>query len=133
MIGRAALQRDVLIVGCAASAGIHAALVPDHLAEGTPAGVGFAVSAVLLAGAAVGLTLRLTPALLAGTAAVLGGLLASYALAVTTGVPVLHPEVEAVDALALFTKAVELTALLAAADLLAGRPVFVRRPKGTLA
>jgi hypothetical protein len=46
-------------------------------------------------------------------------------LAVTTGVPVLHPEPEPVDGLALFTKAVEATGLAAALNLL--------RPKGAFA
>ena len=43
MIGRDVIERDVLIVTCAVSAGIHAALVPEHLTVGTPAGLGFAV------------------------------------------------------------------------------------------
>jgi hypothetical protein len=67
------------------------------------------------------------------TAAVFGGLIASYALAATTGLPVLHPEREPVDALALFTKAVEVVGLVAAASLLQ-RPSLleIRQPKGTL-
>ena len=44
----AELRGDVVILACAVSAGIHAALVPEHFAEGTGAGVGFAVAAVLL-------------------------------------------------------------------------------------
>jgi hypothetical protein len=131
MIGRAALERDLLIVACAVSAGIHAALVPEHLEEGRPAGLAFAVSAVLLAAAAVALTRSLSPALLGATAAVLVGLI-SYLLAVTTGVPVLHPEVETVEGLALFTKAVELAGVGAAVALLEPGPIFAR-PKGTLA
>ena len=51
----------------------------------------------------------------------------SYALAVTTGVPLLHPDREAVDLLALGTKAVETVGLLAAAGLLRG-PRTVARP-----
>ena len=131
MISRAALERDLLIVACAVSAGIHAALVPEHLEEGRPAGVAFAVSAVLLAAGAVALTRSLSPALLGATAAVLVGLIVSYLLAVTTGVPVLHPEVEPVEGLALFTKAVELAGVAAAVALLEPGPIFAR-PKGTL-
>jgi hypothetical protein len=52
---------------------------------------------------------------------VLAGLIASYALAITTGLPVLHPEPEPLDRLALVTKAIEAVGLLAAAHL-------VRRP-----
>jgi hypothetical protein len=133
VIGRDVVERDVLIVTCAVSAGIHAALVPEHLAEGTPAGLGFAISALLLAAAAVALTRWLHPALLAGAAALFLGLIASYALAVTTGFPVLHPEAEPVEGLALFTKAVELLGLAAATDLLARRRAGSLLPKGTLA
>jgi hypothetical protein len=133
MIGREVLARDLLIVACAVSAGIHAALVPEHLEEGRPAGVAFAVSAVLLAAAAVGLTRRVSPALLGATAALLVGLILSYLVAVTTGVPVLHPAVEPVEGLALFTKAVELVGVVAAVALLEPGPILAGRPKGTLA
>ena len=134
MITRDVIERDVVITACAVSAGIHAALVPDHLAEGTAAGVGFAVAALLLAAAAVALTRRRSATLLAATAALLVGLLVSYAFAVTTGVPVLHPEAEPIDGLALFTKAVELLGLAAVADLLARTaPFLIRRPKGLFA
>jgi hypothetical protein len=133
MIGRDVLARDLLIVACAVSAGIHAALVPEHLEEGRPAGVAFAVSAVLLAAAAVGPTLRVSPALLGATAALLVGLILSYLFAVTTGVPVLHPAVEPVEGLALFTKAVELVGVVAAVALLEPAPILAGRPKGTLA
>jgi hypothetical protein len=85
------VESDVLIVACGMSAGIHAALVPDHFAEGTGAGIGFAFAAVVLA---------------------------SCALATTTALPLLHPDVESVDALALATKAIEAGGLLAAAHLL---------------
>ena len=132
MIGRAALERDLVIVACAMSAGIHAALVREHLEEARPAGVAFAVSAVLLAGAAVALTRSRSPALLGATAALLAGLILSYLLAVTTGVPVLHPEVEPMEGLALFTKAVELAGAGAAVALLELGPTLAR-PKGTLA
>jgi hypothetical protein len=133
MIGRDVLARDLLIVACAVSAGIHAALVPEHLEEGRPAGVAFAVSAALLAAAAVGLTRRVSPALLGATAALLVGLILSYLLAVTTGVPVLHPAVEPVEGLALFTKSVELVGVVAAVALLEPAPILAGRPKGTLA
>jgi hypothetical protein len=137
VIGRETIERDGLILVCAISAGIHAALIPAHVEEGSAAGLAFALSAVVLAGAAAALTRSLSPVLVTGTAAVLAGLIASYAFAVTTGVPVLHPEVEPVEGLALLTKAVELVGLAAALDLLARRraahPMLIRRPKGTLA
>jgi hypothetical protein len=124
----AELREDVVILACAISAGIHAALLPEHVAEGTGAGAGFAVATVLLVGLAVGLTRRPENGqLLAGATVVFAGLLMSYALAVTTGVPVLHPDRESVDLLALGTKTVEVVGLLAAAGLLRG-PRRVARP-----
>lgn len=109
------IRTDVVILACAISAGIHAALAPEHFREATGAGLGFAGSTVALAGLAVALTRRPAgPTALAGAAVVLAGLLGAYALAITTGVPVLMPEPEPVDGLALVTKAVEAAGLLAA-------------------
>jgi hypothetical protein len=133
VITRALLQRDLLILACAISAGIHAALVPEHLQEGRAAAGGFAVSAVLLGGLAIALTYRITPLLLVAAVVLMSGLLVSYALAITTGVPVLHPDVEPIDGLALFTKAVEIAGLVAAADLLLTRTQRIPRTKGALA
>ena len=133
MTRREALEHDALIVACAISAGIHAALAPAH---GTAA-VGFVAAAVLLAAIVAALTLRPSaPLPLQAAAAVLGGLLGSYGIAITVGVPVLHPEPEAVGALALATKLVEAAGLLAALHLL-GRPHQATerlhpQPKGTL-
>jgi hypothetical protein len=116
MIG---LRLDAVIVTSAISAGIHAALAPDHFREATAAGVGFVVASVLLAALAARLTFRPTDRLaLAGAALVFAGLIVSYGLAVTTGVPVLHPDVEPIDGLALFTKAVEVAGLAASVSLL---------------
>jgi hypothetical protein len=92
------VRRDVVILACAISAGIHGALVPEHFAEGMGPGVGFVVATGALAFVAAALNLRL----------------ASYALAITTGLPVLHPDSEPVDGLALATKAIEAAGLLAA-------------------
>ncbi len=135
MNARAELDRDLLIVACAISAGIHAALTPGHLDEGIAAGSAFAASAAVLAALAAALTWWPTPALLAVTAAVFVGLIAMYALAVTTGLPLLHPEPEPVEGLALFTKAVEGLGLLAATRLLRLRAAIrvPLRSKGTLA
>ena len=110
---------DALIVTCAISSGIHGALAPDHFREATGAGIGFVVATVLLAALAVRLTLRPGDRhSLAAAVLVFTGLIASYALAVTTGVPVLHPEVEPIDGLALFTKAIEVAGLVASFSLL---------------
>ena len=128
---------NVVIVACAVSAGVHAALVPDHLAEGTGAGLGFLGSAIVLAGLAAALTRRPSTAALIGTIALLAGLIGSYAAAITSGLPLLHPMPEPVEGFAVFTKAVVAVGLLAAAHLLLRDrsalllPVLPR-PKGTL-
>ena len=129
----AGLRRDAVIVTCAISAGIHGALVPEHFREGIGAGTGFVVATALLAALAVALTHDPSQLALAGATVVFAGLIVSYALAVTTGVPVLHPEVEAVDGLALFTKAIEIAGLVAAASLVR-RPSLASlpQPRGTL-
>jgi hypothetical protein len=135
-VRRRELTNDVVILACAISAGIHGALVPDQLEEGSGPGLGFAAATVLLAGLVVALTLRPSGALaLFGAAAVLGGLLVGYAAATTTGLPFLHPHPEPVEGLALATKAIEAVGLLAALNLLRrGRLTVadaVPRPKGT--
>jgi hypothetical protein len=129
----AELKTDIVVLSCAVSAGIHGALVREHFAEGAGAGLGFLVAALLFAALAVALTYNPTQAALAAAVLVFAGLIASYLLAVTTGVPVLHPDVEPVDGLALFTKAVEVAGLLTAGSQIR-RPSFVlylSNPKGT--
>jgi hypothetical protein len=133
-VSLAELRADVVIIGCAISAGIHGALVPGHFDEGIGTGLGFVAATVALAAVVLSLTRWPgNPSALGAAAALLGGLLGSYALAVTTGLPVLHPDPEPVDGLALATKAIETVGLLAATSLL-WRPVAVNalRPKGTL-
>ena len=114
------LTRDIVIVACAASAGIHGALASNHLAEGVGAGVGFVVATAVLALVAVALTRYPTADVFVVAAALtFAGLIGSYAFATTTGLPLLHPEPEPVDGLALVTKAIEAVGLLAASTLLA--------------
>ena len=75
------------------------------------------------------------PLPLVGAALVFAGLLGSYVLATTTGFPVLHPEPEPVDGLALATKAIEAVGLVTALSLLRHRPAVSHsliQPKGTL-
>jgi hypothetical protein len=129
----AELRTDIVILSCAISAGIHGALSPDHFEEGIGAGVGFVAATVLLAVLVVDLTLRPTSVLaLVGAAGVLAGLIGSYALAVTTGFPLLHPEAEPVDSLALATNSIEVVGLVSAATVIQ-RPALALtlQPKGT--
>jgi len=130
----AELRTDLVVLTCAISAGIHCALIGEHFEEGTGAGLGFVAATVVLAVLAVVLTRRPSQPAFVATAAVFAGLIASYALVITTGFPVLHPEAEAIDRLALFTKAVEGAGLVLATSLL-GRPspaISLTQPKGTL-
>jgi hypothetical protein len=129
---------DVAIVSCAVSAGIHGALTPGHFDEGAGAGAGFLAATALLALLAAAMLVRpesRTAVALAG--AVLAGLIAAYGLAVTSGVPVVHPEQEPLESLAVATKLVEVAGVLGAASVLyhAGRsgPARSQRPKGMLA
>jgi hypothetical protein len=129
----AELRTDLVILTCGISAGIHGALVRDHFEEGTGAGLGFVAATVLLAVLAVVLTRKPTQPALLATAAVFAGLIASYALVLTTGFPVLHPDAEAVEAVAVSTKAIEAIGLVLVASLLR-RPslaITLTQPKGT--
>jgi hypothetical protein len=103
------VSRDVVVVACAVSAGIHVALVREHPLP-------FATAAAVLALLAVLVTFRPGRAVSGAAAATFAGLLVAYGLAVTTGVPLLHPAPEPVDGLGLFTKAVEAAGLLAAVE-----------------
>jgi hypothetical protein len=134
-VSLAELRGDIVIVACAVSAGIHGALTAGHFDEGIGAGLGFAGATVALAGLVGWLTWRPGNRCAIGAAAfAFAGLLASYALAITTGLPVLHPDPEPVDGLALATKAMEAVGLLAASTLL-WRPrvaLALPQPKGTV-
>ena len=131
----AELKGDVVILVSGISAGIHGALVPGHFDEGTGAGLGFVAATVALAGMVVWLTWRpASPSAPAAAAVTFAGLIGTYVLATTTGLPVLHPSPEPVDGLALATKAIEAVGLLAATSLL-WRPriaATLHQPRGTL-
>jgi len=131
----AELRGDVVVLACAVSAGIHGALVPAHFDEGAGAGTGFVLATVLLVALAIGLTRHAeSERLLACAIVVFVGLLASYLLAVTIGVPVLHPTPEPVEGLALATKAIEAVGVLSAWSLLRRQHASLALPqsKGTL-
>ena len=121
----AELRVDVVILCCAVSAGIHAALVPAHFEEGTGPGVGFILASLAPAACAVLLTRRPSRLALAATAVVFAGLIVSYLLVLAYGLPVLHPEREPVEALAVWTKAIEAIGLAVAAGCLR-RPAAFR-------
>ncbi len=121
---RRELERDALIVVCAISAGIHGAVIREHFSEGRGAGLGFLAATALLSLLVIALTRGdVGTTMLGATAAVLFGLIASYVLAITTGLPLLHPDPEPVEGLALATKGIEAVGLFAALHLSwPGRP-----------
>jgi drug/metabolite transporter (DMT)-like permease len=125
--------RDLVVVSCAISAGVHAALVPEHYRESPALGVSFAVAAILLSAIAIVLARRSDDVVVAVAAAVVFlGLIVSYVLAITTGLPVLHPQPESVEGLAVATKGVEAIGLYAAAGLLVGHGPINFRTKGQM-
>ena len=105
---RSAITARLVVGACAVSAGAHAGLVPEHMREGPQLGVAFVVAAGLLF--AAGTALAIAPGSLRaaqGAALLLAGLLAFYAASRTTGIPVLEPRAEPLDAVGATTKLVE--------------------------
>lgn len=93
---------------CAASAGVHAALVPAHFEERPALGWAFVLSVVLLAAAAVRLATESPAPPWVGAA--LWAVAAGYLLSRTTGLPGLVPEPEPVDVLGGLTTLAEVVA-----------------------
>lgn len=125
-LGRAGAA-DLVVLACAASAGIHAGLVPQHLREEPRLGVSFALSVMLLLAAGAGMALRpLDPRIARAAALLLVGLLAAYIASRTTGIPLLAPTPEVLDAVGIAAVAVELAGLAAAVWL--AQPIG-RRPR----
>ena len=107
--------RYAVAVVCAGSAGVHAALVPEHLHQSAAPGLAFAGSAAALAVAGVATRAprhdAWAPAL---AAVVLLGTAVAYVLSRTTGIPGLLPDPETVDPLGVLTTAAEAGAAIAA-------------------
>jgi len=102
-------RRDGLIVCCAVSSGVHAALAPEHIRESVLTGVGYVTAAVVLVVLIIVLTARPeSRAVTSFAVLVLLALLVSYGVASTSGIPILHPDVDPVGVL---TKAVEVVGL----------------------
>ena len=116
--GKDAARYGVALV-CAASAGVHAALAPDHYHEGgLGLGGSFVLAAVALAVAAALISSpqfdRWAPAV---AVLVLAGVALAYVLSRTSGIPHLIPEAESADPLGLATSTAEVAAALVAATL----------------
>ncbi|MGN6575388.1 MAG: hypothetical protein ACTHKG_06855 [Nocardioides sp.] len=101
--------RTTAVLVCAGSAGVHLALVPEHLHESGALGAAFLLDGLLLAVAAVLLgdparETRTTPAVAARLVATAG----AYVLSRTSGIPWLLPDPEPLDALGAVTTVSEL-------------------------
>jgi hypothetical protein len=123
------LERALVAAACGISAGVHAALVPEHLRETALLGWSFVLATVLLAACAVAIERRWEspwPARLA--AVVLAGLIGGYWATRLSHVPGLDSTPEAVDVVGVATKVVEAAGLLLAVHL-----SFSRAPRGPLA
>jgi hypothetical protein len=94
------------------SAGIHAALVPEHLKEMPPLGYSFIAAAVIGAGIAWALVSRPRNRRLPAIAvAFLSGQILAWMLFVTVHVPGFSGTPESIDAIALVSKAAELVGI----------------------
>ena len=112
------LARNVVLIACAASTGVHAGLVPSHLDENLWLGVAFAASVGLLLALTVSLARTGDPRRRAApAAAVLAALIVAYSLSRTVGLAPLEEHVEPVDALGLLTQGVQAAGLIAALHL----------------
>lgn len=109
------LSRNVVLVACAASAGVHAGLVPSHLGENLWLGIAFAASVGLLLALIVSLWSTSDPRRpAASAAAVLAALVVAYSLSRTVGLAPLEEDVEPVDAIGLLTQGVQVAGVIAA-------------------
>jgi hypothetical protein len=118
---------NLLLVAGAASAGVHAGLAPEHLHEWPPLGASFVGAAAAAALGVAALVLRpasVWPPRLLG--ALLGGLVAAYALTRLAALPPLDPDREPLDVLGVCTGVVEAVGVVAAARL-----TFAITPGGT--
>ena len=106
---------NLVIAACAASAGAHVGLVPEHLREAPQLGIAFILAAVLLLAAGAALMIHPEDRRAASVAALLlAGLLASWGTSRITGIPFIQPRPESVDLLGLATKLVEALGLACA-------------------
>ena len=115
------LWADFCAVACAASAGVHAALVMPHLHESVALAAAFAVTAAALAVGAISQAILARASADAAVAALLLGVAVAYGLSRTTGLPVLAVPPEPFDALGVATSCLELAAAGAALRLLVRR------------
>jgi hypothetical protein len=116
-------RTGLLALAVTFSAGIHAALVPEHLAEMPPLGYAFIVAATV--GAAIAATLVVRPydrRIPVVAAAFCLGQIVAWAVCVTVPVPGLDGTPEQVESIAVACKGIELLGIALAL------PLVVRGP-----
>jgi len=121
------MNRTLLLLAGAVSAGVHAGLAPEHLHEWAPLGAAFVAAAAAAALSVAALVLRpasLWPPRILG--ALLGGLVVAYAATRLAALPPLDPDREPLDALGVCTSTLEAAGLVAAFRL-----VLAYNPGGT--
>jgi hypothetical protein len=110
---RGAFGSTVVALACGASAGAHAGLVPAHLQEEPRLGMVFLAAVVLLLSAVIAVSLRPSDRrVLLGAGLLLFGLALAYLATRTSGIPILDPEREAVDAVGVLTTSIELAGVV---------------------
>jgi len=120
---------NIVVFACAVSAGVHAGLVPEHLRTEPRLGIAFITAVALLL--AVGGTAAVRPwdrRVAAVAALLLAGLIAAYWATRSTGIPLLAPDAEAVDAIGVITTLVEAFGLVSAVALTQSLSRRTRRP-----
>jgi len=105
---------NVVALTCAASAGVHAALTPEHLGEEPLLGIGFAVAAVCLLTSALAFARDEVPAVAApATSLLLVAVMAAYVISRTVGLPLPDAEVEPLDVVGVATQVIQASGLVA--------------------
>ncbi len=107
-------ESDLCALVCAASAGVHGALVVPHAAESSRMAAAFALATVALAVGAVEMALAPRPAASAAVAALLLLIAVSYVLSRTSGIPGLTEHPESFDTLGVGTSVLEAAAAVVA-------------------
>ena len=105
---------DVCAVVCAASAGVHAALIVPHAHESTRLAAVFALATAALVLAAVALALGPATAASGAAAALLAAVAGAYVLSRTAGIPGLTQHQEPFDPVGVVISCLEVAAAVVA-------------------